>query len=260
MDVDSIGLGLDFEESIRRAVESCVVMLVLIGPEWSAETDARGGRRLENPRDYVRIEVEQALDRDIRVIPVLLQGAGLPDEDDLPDCLKPLIRRQAFRLSDDTFRSDCRTLVEAIERIVSGAPPPSPEVVRAPPPAPAEPRARSDWVAELLGPRDTRARRLRVTLTKETHVLEGRVPRIANAFLEVNGAKVAKLSAADEFRIGAAAATDDKERELREFAFSLPDGDRQVAGQLRLTSVKGVIVATDLTLDDRLVFHEGADF
>jgi hypothetical protein len=78
MDVDSIEPGLDFGEIIERAVSSSAVMLVLIGDKWLTTTDPRGRQRLDNPDDYVRLEIEAALGREIRVIPVLVEGAAMP--------------------------------------------------------------------------------------------------------------------------------------------------------------------------------------
>jgi hypothetical protein len=92
MDVDSIGLGLDFARVLDEAVSSCSVMLVLIGPGW-AQLAEHGGRRLDDPDDYVRQEVEAGLRREIRVVPVLVHGAALPAPEELPEGLRPLVRR-----------------------------------------------------------------------------------------------------------------------------------------------------------------------
>src|SRR3954470_5657912 len=77
IDVDSIGLGLDFVQVLQDAVGACEVMLVMIGPRWVSP-------RLEDPGDYVRIEVEAALDRGIRVVPILVGGGKLPLATELP--------------------------------------------------------------------------------------------------------------------------------------------------------------------------------
>ena len=86
-DVDSIELGDDFVEVITRAVGACDVLLALIGQEWLTITDARGRRRLSNPHDFVRLEIEAALTRNVRVIPILVDG---------PACLMPLSCRRAW--------------------------------------------------------------------------------------------------------------------------------------------------------------------
>jgi hypothetical protein len=114
MDVDSIGLGLDFVKVLQDAVTACEVMLVMIGPQWVSP-------RLEDPGDYVRIEVLTALEREIRVVPILVAGAKLPETDDLPDALRPLARRQAFELGDATFRADATELIERLDRVVTPA-------------------------------------------------------------------------------------------------------------------------------------------
>jgi hypothetical protein len=84
-DVDSINLGDDFVDVITRAVASCDVLLVLIGEEWSTILDAQGKRRLDDRDDFVRLEIEAALTRDVRFIPVLVDGATMPNADELPD-------------------------------------------------------------------------------------------------------------------------------------------------------------------------------
>lgn len=120
MDVDNIDLGLDFVKVLGEKVAACDVMLVVIGPQWIDAKDAQGRRRLDDPHDFVRIEVEQALARDVRVIPVLVDGAQAPRVDELPPSLQPLARRQATTIAHERFGSDADRIVEALERIVTG--------------------------------------------------------------------------------------------------------------------------------------------
>ena len=79
-DVDNIEPGEDFIERITAAVGSCDVLLALIGPQWLTITDENGQRRLDNPEDFVRLEIETALTRKIRVIPILADEARIPRE------------------------------------------------------------------------------------------------------------------------------------------------------------------------------------
>jgi hypothetical protein len=79
MDIDAIEPGLDFVEVIEQAVGSCDVLIALIGKQWLAIKDGQGRRRLENPEDFVRLEIKTALDRNIRVIPALVGGAAMPN-------------------------------------------------------------------------------------------------------------------------------------------------------------------------------------
>ena len=126
MDVDSIEPGVDFAEAIERAVGQSDVLLTLIGAAWLCETDEHGRRRLDDPDDLVVLEVKSALNRGIRVIPVLVDGAAPPRRDDLPECLAPLARRNAVRLDHDTFRSDIGPLLAVLDRTqpnLSTAPP-----------------------------------------------------------------------------------------------------------------------------------------
>jgi TIR domain len=114
-DVDSIRLGDDFVEVIASAVGYCDVLLVLIGEEWLTITDAHGRRRLDDPRDFVRLEIEAALTREIRVIPILVDDARLPRADELPDSLAKLVRRQALELSPARFDYDLSRLLKVLD-------------------------------------------------------------------------------------------------------------------------------------------------
>jgi hypothetical protein len=108
-DVYSIRLGDDFREVINEAVGRCQVLLAVIGPHWLLIPGASGGRRLDDPRDLVRLEIEVALDRGIPVIPVLVSGAGMPASDQLPASLQPLTRRNRIAVRrDPDFHADSR--------------------------------------------------------------------------------------------------------------------------------------------------------
>jgi hypothetical protein len=117
-DIDSIDPGLDFVEAIQRAVDSSEVLIAVIGRNWLSTTDTAGRERLQDPHDYVRMEIVTALERNIRVIPVLVQGASMPATHELPDDLAPLTRRNAFELHDSSWSDDIRRLVTALERVV----------------------------------------------------------------------------------------------------------------------------------------------
>jgi ABC-type amino acid transport substrate-binding protein len=114
-DVDSIELGDDFVETITRAVGSCDVLLALIGNEWLTVTDADGRRRLDRPDDFVRLEIETALTRSIRVIPILINDASMPRADELPSSLAGLVRRQALELSPNRFDYDTSRLLKVLD-------------------------------------------------------------------------------------------------------------------------------------------------
>jgi hypothetical protein len=114
-DVDSIELGDDFVEAISAAVGSCDVLLALIGGEWLTITGDDGRRRLDDPGDFVRVEIEAALRRDVRVIPILVDGAKMPRADQLPPSLVGLQRRQALELSPNRFDYDTSRLVRVLD-------------------------------------------------------------------------------------------------------------------------------------------------
>jgi hypothetical protein len=115
-DVDSIELGEDFVEAVTAAVGSCDVLLALIGDEWLTVKDEMNHRRIDDPDDFVRLEIEAALARDVRVIPVLVDGAAMPHADELPASLAALVRRQALELSPDRFYFDTGRLLDVLER------------------------------------------------------------------------------------------------------------------------------------------------
>lgn len=119
-DVDSIQLGEDFAEVIAAAVASCDVLLVLIGDQWLTATGEDGDRRLFDPKDYVRLEIESALARDVLVIPVLVDGARMPRPGELPPSLAGLTRRQALELSPSRFDSDTSQLLRVLDQTITG--------------------------------------------------------------------------------------------------------------------------------------------
>src|SRR5689334_17305805 len=114
IDVDTIEPGVDFAEEIFRAVAACKVLLAVIGPSWLTVADERGRRRLDDPDDIVRLEIEAALACGVWVIPVLIEGAVMPARVDLPETLADLARRNALHIRHDSFRSDAGRLIAAI--------------------------------------------------------------------------------------------------------------------------------------------------
>jgi hypothetical protein len=121
MDIDAIEPGADFVDHIEREVGACEVLIALIGRDWLDARDAEDRRRLDDPGDWVRLELKTGLDRDIRVIPVLVQGATMPRADDLPDDLKKLARRNALEIGDVRWRYDFQRLWEVVEKVLDGA-------------------------------------------------------------------------------------------------------------------------------------------
>lgn len=124
MDLYSIEAGMDFVEAIEQSVASSQVMLVLIGNEWITQADSEGRRRLDNPNDFIRLELEAALEHDLRVIPVLIDNARMPRRQDLPGPLKDLADRQAvgIQLHRDRFQRDVEFLIEAVDSYLKTIP------------------------------------------------------------------------------------------------------------------------------------------
>jgi WD40 repeat protein len=120
-DVDSIELGDDFVEVITAAVAGCDVLLALIGDRWLTITGEGGRRRLDDPDDFVRLEIEAALTRNVRVIPVLVDRARMPRAGELPASLAKLVRRQALELSPSRFDFDTRRLLRVLDSSLAEA-------------------------------------------------------------------------------------------------------------------------------------------
>jgi hypothetical protein len=118
MDVDNIPPGADFVEAIDRAVGDCDVLIAVIGKKWlSARDAARRQRRLDIPEDFVRLELEAALRRpNILIAPFVLEGAQMPRSDQLPESLRPLVRRNAVFVTHTNWASDVASLIRALKR------------------------------------------------------------------------------------------------------------------------------------------------
>jgi hypothetical protein len=119
MDVTDIEAGADYVQVLKGAVGSCDVLLAVIGRKWVTCTDHAGRRRLDDIHDFIRIEIGTALARDVRVIPVLVDGATLPKAADLPGDLEMLTRRQAVELRDARWTSDIESLYVTLDRILT---------------------------------------------------------------------------------------------------------------------------------------------
>jgi hypothetical protein len=120
-DVDSIELGDDFTHTIANAIGSCDALVALIGHRWLTVTDHLGRRRLDDPNDLVRLEIEAALERDVRVVPVLVENARMPRAEDLPASLEKLARRHALELHPDRFDSASGHLLKVLEKTLAEA-------------------------------------------------------------------------------------------------------------------------------------------
>jgi hypothetical protein len=118
IDID-LRAGAKFPVVLEQRLKECGVVLVLIGPHWLEARDAEGNRRLDNPDDWVRLEISSALKREITVIPVLLGGATLPPKVALPADIRGLLDHQAVSVSNTGFRSDMAGLVRDIRPVRS---------------------------------------------------------------------------------------------------------------------------------------------
>ena len=125
-DVSGIAVGVDFLKEIERAVGSSIALIAVIGPTWASAEEA-GQKRLADPEDFVRLEVTAAIQRGIRIIPVLVGGASMPREDELPEALHGLRRWNAVQLVEEYYEEGIERLIDALrpdlgDPVTSGTP------------------------------------------------------------------------------------------------------------------------------------------
>ena len=118
MDLDTIKGGDNFATVIEDKIGQCDALLAVIGERWLTCTGADGSRRLDLEHDYVRMEIAKALERGVRVIPVLVGGAKMPHQPDLPDDLRLLALHQAMDLRDAHFHTDADQLMDVLKQTV----------------------------------------------------------------------------------------------------------------------------------------------
>lgn len=168
IDVDNIPLGVDFVDYLDRKVSECETLVAVIGKQWLEATDPRTGqRRLDDPNDFVRIEIATALKRGIPVVPLLLDGTDIPGADRLPEDLQALARKNGTRIDRRSFGGDVRALIEGLPISLKSD---ATDAIT-PPPAEPEPERHSerseqdaepeiDWRAEArLGELDPHGRK-----------------------------------------------------------------------------------------------------
>jgi hypothetical protein len=114
MDVDTIALGRDFRQVVRERVETCDLMLALVGRDWVSSANPAGRRRLDDANDFVRIEIEAALKRNIPLTPVLVQGAQMPSPEELPETIREFAYRNGFELSHNRWESDVHEMLKRL--------------------------------------------------------------------------------------------------------------------------------------------------
>ena len=242
-DVDAIPPGRDFTEVLSERVGNCDALLAVIGKRWSADSQNR--RRLYDPEDFVRIEIEAALSRNVPVIPVLVDGATMPRPEDLPDSLSKLLRRQAVEISHARFDSDAERLTQALSQIEDetrqrgGGPPPAKSVAAATPAAPRE--------LEIAAP--ARGGRSLAYLAAAALILAA----AGGLFFALSGVKKAENAAAAnraavptasvEAPVAPGNRLDPRQIELiKTAAASICDGAKSVAGENAEAQVKGTVM------------------
>lgn len=154
-DVETLEAGLNFDQSIAKALSESKVLLAMIGPHWLKVEDSKGVKRIQKPDDWVRKEISEALKRGLRVIPVLVNGAEMPDPEELPEELKELSLKHAQELTSSRWNYDVGELTKVLEKIIvkksEPKPQPNPEPQSNPRPFVAPiPQPKSWWAKYYL--------------------------------------------------------------------------------------------------------------
>lgn len=152
-DVETLEAGLNFDQSIAKALNESKVLLAMIGPHWLKVEDNKGVKRLQKPDDWVRKEIAEALKRGLRVIPILVNGAEMPDQEELPEELKELSLKHAQELTSSRWNYDVGELTKVLEKIIAKKPEPKPEPSPRPDPrpfVPPIPQPKSWWAKNYL--------------------------------------------------------------------------------------------------------------
>jgi TIR domain len=117
IDVEDVGVGADFVRVIGEWISQSDVFLAIIGPRWLTAPTVSGGRRIDDPHDYVRAEIEAALERDVYCVPVLVHEATPPAPTELPPPVAPLMQRNAIELTRRYWKRDVGRLIASLDEI-----------------------------------------------------------------------------------------------------------------------------------------------
>lgn len=153
MDIDKLEPGVDFTEVISRSLDACDVLLAVIGPDWTGYDPDTRRSRIQDPNDWVRLELVTALKRNIRVVPVLVDDAVLPQTEELPEDLHPLLRRQTYEISNKRWKYDTDQLIAFLEKtcgISSKQQRPEPLLQQRAPEMTARPAAKGNPVIKIV--------------------------------------------------------------------------------------------------------------
>lgn len=188
MDFDSIEYGVDFRKRIQQTLERAQVVIAVIGPGWMGHR-GRGKKRINEPTDFVRLEIAQALARDIPVIPVLLDETAMPKEEALPEEIRGLVYRQALVLDMGVdFHHHANRLIAALRKIVVVAPTVRPEPVAPALPRDVESRERAAKAELPAGSREGDQRKKVIVITSVALLGIIAIGAVVSLFLSVSRA------------------------------------------------------------------------
>jgi hypothetical protein len=238
MDVDSIAPGLDFVRVLEEQVGQCDVMLAMIGPRWFDAVDQHGSRRIDDPNDFVRIEIESALKQDKRVIPVLVGETRMPRLEDLPEAIRLLARRNAVRLTHERFRADAHSLVKALQQALDEA-----EALRQ---ARVEAARRAQTEAERRREEEAANERAKVQREAEEHARREKEQARLTA---IAGLSADKIDKAEELANWDFIKASESAQEFRDHLARFPHGVTERMARTRLESLMwaGLSVRPDLS-------------
>ena len=146
-DVETLEAGINFDQSISKALNESKILLAMIGPHWLKVTDEKGNPRIHNEGDWVKKEISLALSRNIRVIPILVNGAKMPEASELPEELQELSLKHAQELSSSRWNYDVGELVKVLEKIIPAR---ITEKAKSPQPILPKPQPKSWWAKNYL--------------------------------------------------------------------------------------------------------------
>jgi hypothetical protein len=243
-DIETLAPGTDFVEHIESAIAQSDVVLAVVGRDWLTIVDpATGARRLDDPDDFVRLELSAALRSDARVIPILVRGAAMPAARDLPEDLRPLARRNALELSDQQWQRGIAALVETIE---SGG-------ADSPGPAAGGLGSAASLSAEVVD-RSFRQWKVKVRARGEEKLLVFKMKHWGDDSLRVDGREVQKQG-------GKTSGGMLSEHLTASYGFMLPVRGETVPAQLTVAFKSDTlrIVGLQLAVEGRVLVSEGAE-
>ena len=221
MDVDGIPLGVNFVKVLQEEVAKCSVLLAVIGHEWLNVRDEDGRRRLDNPDDFVRVEIAAALQRDIPVIPIMLEGTKVPKANQLPNDLQGLALRNGLGVRHSSFHTDMDILIRGLKGRLTEA---NEQRVQSLTPG----ADKNIWMDDGAGDRDTTPNLRSAQKTTHQSDVKGPLHQVANpAVLAEQRAVVPTAPALSKIQEEVTNFSDENDKSIRKGIAAEPSDRRQ---------------------------------